>query len=112
MKKIFLVSLFFLVIHLMNAQGNLQFNQVLLVDVTVAGNAVTVPAGKVWKLENVALASNNAYVQLQYSGSNFFLSNSSSNYNHFPFWLPGGNAVVITGSAAGKLSVIEFNVVP
>jgi hypothetical protein len=112
MKKILLVSVFFLVVHLMNAQGNLQFSQVLLVDVTVAGNAVTVPAGKVWKLENVALASNNAYVQLQYSGSNFFLSNSSSNYNHFPFWLPGGNAVVITGSAAGKLSVIEFNVVP
>ena len=52
MKKIFLVSLFFLVIHIMNAQGNLQFNQVLLVDVTLAGNAVTVPAGKVWKVEN------------------------------------------------------------
>ena len=31
------------------AQGNLQFNQVLLID----NNTATVPAGKVWKIENI-----------------------------------------------------------
>ncbi len=112
MKKIVLIFVVILSGLCAKAQGNLQFNQVLIIDVSVAGNAVTVPAGKVWKLENVAMASNGAYVQLQYSGTNYFLSNSSANYNHFPFWLPSGNAVVITGSAAGKLSVIEFNVIP
>ena len=32
-----------------NAQGNLQFNQVLLID----NNTATVPVGKIWKIENI-----------------------------------------------------------
>lgn len=94
------------------AQGNLQFNQVLLLDVSNPANAVIVPAGKVWKIESVALSSNNAYVQLVIGGTSFFLANSSVPFEHFPYWVPGGTSLGLFGSAQGKLSVIEFNVIP
>ncbi len=96
------------------AQGNLQFNQVLLLDVTNPANAVTVPTGKVWKIESVAMNNNNAYVQLEIDGTNYFLANASTPFEHFPFWVPGGTSLGIYGGGSniGKLSVLEFNIVP
>ena len=44
---IFIITIFLTTVAF--SQGNLQFNQVLLVD----NNLVTVPAGKVWKIENI-----------------------------------------------------------
>jgi hypothetical protein len=94
------------------AQGNLQFNQVLIIDSTPAGNPVTVPSGKVWKIESVALSSNLAYFQIQWSGVNYFILNNSNQYANLPFWLPSNANVSMTSSANGKVSVIEFNVLP
>jgi hypothetical protein len=93
-------------------QGNLQFNQVLLLDASTTGNAYSVPSGKVWKIENIACSGNNCYVQLQMSGLNYYLSNTSSTYNHLPFWLPTGGAYTLIGSSTAKVSIIEFNIVP
>ena len=95
-----------------NAQGNLQFNQVLIVDATPLGTPVTVPAGKVWKIESVGLSSNSAYFQINWGGINYFVLNNSGNYANLPFWLPSGASVSFVGSVNGKVSVIEFNVVP
>ena len=94
------------------SQGNLQFNQVLVLDAPVAGNQVTVPAGKVWKIESVAMASNNAYFQIQWAGLNYFIVNTSSGYNNMPFWLPSNATITLVGSSSTKVSIIEFNVVP
>ena len=65
-----LIFTFIIVTSFLKAQGNLQFNQVLILDATVAGNAVTIPAGKVWKIESVAMVSNNSYFQIQWGGAN------------------------------------------
>jgi len=111
MKKLILIAICFVSLQL-SAQGNLQFNQVLLLDASNPANAVSVPVGKVWKIESVALSNNNAYVQLEIGGTNFFLANSSVPFEHFPYWVPGGTSLGLYGSAPGKLSVIEFNVVP
>ena len=93
-------------------QGNLQFNQVLILDATPAGNAITVPAGKVWKIESVALSSNNAYFQIKWGGTSYFVLNNSSPYANLPFWLPSNESASLIGSANAKVSIIEFNVVP
>ena len=47
MRRIFIVVTAFFAVLYAYAQGNLQFNQVKLVS-----TVETVPAGKVWKLEN------------------------------------------------------------
>ncbi len=94
------------------SQGNLQFNQVLILDATVAGVTHTVPAGKVWKIESVAINGNTSYFQIQWGGLNYFLVSFSAGYNTLPFWLPSSASVIFTGGNNAKVSVIEFNVVP
>jgi hypothetical protein len=110
--KHFFISFFLLLSIDLFSQGNLQFNQVLVLDAPVAGNQVTVPAGKVWKIESVAMASNNAYFQIQWAGLSYFIVNTSSGYNNMPFWLPSNATITLLGSSATKVSIIEFNVVP
>lgn len=111
MRNLLLISLLFLGLEVFG-QGNLQFNQVLILDAPTAGNQVTVPAGKVWKIESVAMASNNAYFQIQWAGLNYFVLNTSSGYNNLPFWLPANASVTLVGSSSTKVSIIEFNIVP
>lgn len=103
------------------AQGNLQFNQVILYDIPISGTQnITVPAGKVWKIESVSMGSTG-------SSADIFLRNSTlANFAHFsaasaaasavyPFWLPAN----FTGSFLNNnpsfrccVSIIEFNIVP
>jgi hypothetical protein len=94
------------------SQGNLQFNQVLILDATGLGVSHTVPAGKVWKIESVAIAANSSYFQIQWGGLSYFLVSFAAGYNTLPFWLPSNASVVFIGSTNAKVSVIEFNVVP
>lgn len=101
----------------LTAQGNLQFNQVLNIEFT-SGVATTrtVPAGKVWKMENVLLGSLNNYACITYNGNTYYLrqhNTSSSAWDNFPFWFGSDQSFSIGGScSSGLLSVIEFNVVP
>ena len=116
------------------AQGNLQFNQVLNFDYSATlsayGNAtvgtLTVPVGKVWKITaassrdlganhfSTSIAVNN-HLLYEYR----YVGNSAAVSNNTPYWIGTGTHAVklfnwysSSMSAAGSLSIIEFNVVP
>jgi hypothetical protein len=107
MKKILIIACLFLSINLFS-QGNLQFSQVLLFSSNNGyGNQVTVPAGKVWKIESFFI-SNNVSLQIIINNIPYNVTTQS-----FPFWVPSGttfNMFVSSGSVT--VSIIEFNVVP
>lgn len=111
MKKLIFIAVCFISMQL-SAQGNLQFNQVLSLDASSAGNPVTVPAGKVWKIESVAFSSNNAYFQIQWGGVNYFVLNNTTPYANLPYWLPSNESISLVANVNAKVSIIEFNVVP
>ncbi len=123
------------------SQGNLQFNQVKLIKLSyvtpnsnsyqVYDQVITVPAGKVWKIESVigsAQSATNNYVSPTTSVTLdgvilSFYSSSTGSYQAaaFPIWLPEGSytlglvssASVTTGTTiTGRFSAIEFNVAP
>jgi hypothetical protein len=115
--KILILSLFLLPFSLLFSQGNLQFNQVLNIEFTgTSTTSYTVPAGKIWKLENCALTSINNYACMLYNGSTYYLrqhNTSSSSWDNFPFWFGSGKTVTFgAGCSPGMISIIEFNVVP
>jgi len=118
MKTFFFLFAFF-ILGSLKAQGNLQFNQVINMAFSAANTTpVTVPAGKVWKLENCMLnTSSNNYALMLYNGVYYNLrqQQSSAHNVNFPFWLSSGTTVTFggnVGGAGGMLSIIEFNVVP
>ncbi len=108
----------------------LQFSQVLL----VSSNTQTVPAGKVWKVENILassslVASGNQTVNFSISvdNSQVFVAGANSQVNVYnqgvqsmsstsnqlvqPIWLPAGSTLA-AGQNVFRVSVIEFNVLP
>jgi hypothetical protein len=103
-----------------SAQGNLQFNQVI--NYTIVGSTpftFTVPAGKVWKIETVAVEYTNTPNVYLRNSSNQILATfySSASYNNpLPYWLSSGytgNFFLSNSSTyRGSVSIIEFNVVP
>lgn len=114
------------------AQGNLQFNQVINgemvavvpVSSTVIGS-ITVPAGKVWKIEAVSLISSTSPNEWEALGSNnyqVFIDNlnvfhGNAQYKKTPIWLSAGTYSVKARSGSSQnysfsYSAIEFNVVP
>jgi hypothetical protein len=117
-----------------SGQGNLQFNQIVIVSNTFQ----TVPQGKVWKIES--------YLQQQVTVTNQFSEGCSgpdiswrlrpfyidnipyysmtgvgygagnetfrvAPLNPFPIWL-GANQVVHTTCQGDILSIVEFNIIP
>jgi hypothetical protein len=130
MKKAFFTICIMALFYLSNAQGNLQFNQVVRVKNTVSATTfvntytITVPAGVVWKLESASAIIAGA---TNYSISTFvmFIDNQpvytggSSLSNAFPVWLaPGTYNVVLYQESATTYTVscvingLEFKVVP
>jgi hypothetical protein len=124
--RIFILFILLITIETSLAQGNLQFNQALLLSTNQASNELlgTVPVGKVWKVEgfgsgnsgasecgwsfdgtNAAFRSGNVYL----GGSAYQSSNSTST-----FWLPAGTTVYSLNCASNYrwMSVIEFNILP
>ena len=124
--RITALVLFLIIATAVVAQGNLQFNQALLLSTNQASNELlgTVPVGKVWKVEgfgsgnsgasecgwsfdgtNAAFRSGNVYL----GGSAYQSSNSTST-----FWLPAGTTVYSLNCASNYrwMSVIEFNILP
>ena len=114
----------------LKAQGNLQFNQI----VTVGTTSLTVPAGKVWKVEsytesevtfNINYSSgcvnSNYHRPLVINNNNYYFfgnmatASSGANYittgNKLPIWLKPGDQIR-TVCSSDFASVIEFNVVP
>jgi hypothetical protein len=128
--RILLFVLTYTVVSLFHAQGNLQFNQI----VTVGTTSLTVPAGKVWKVESyteseVTFNSNyssgcvnsNYHRPLVINNNNYYFfgnmatASSGANYittgNKLPIWLKPGDQIR-TVCSSDFASVIEFNVVP
>ncbi|NDB35704.1 MAG: hypothetical protein EB023_10305 [Flavobacteriia bacterium] len=117
--KTFLFFIAFFVLGALKAQGNLQFNQVINMPYTGSNTTpVTVPAGKVWKIESCMLnTASNTYSYMLYNGVYYNMRQqlSSAHNVNFPFWLASGTSVTFGGNgggAGGLLSIIEFNIVP
>ncbi len=127
MKTLFIIICLFASLGV-SAQGNLQFNQVI----KVSSATMTVPVGKVWKIEsyqqsNVSGTSNSTsgcdlarvrpYIidsQIYHNIKNIASGNAGYVYtaeNRMPIWLAAGQTAA-TSCPSDFLSVIEFNVVP
>jgi hypothetical protein len=121
MKKIALIALLLCCFSFLKAQGNLQFNQVILFDIPAGGmQAINVPAGKVWKIESVGLGtSSSSLLSLRNAAAQnmTYLANwGSPDYAAtLPFWLPSsfvGSFAQVGNPARAVVSIIEFNIVP
>lgn len=155
-KKIFVLSLFSVLCTLIYSQGNLQFNQVIYQTLTgVSANTgtsapditfqtldITVPFGKVWKIETASCKTelglnNETKIGGNNSNDNIFIfldqdilcyvinSNNLVGFisqTHLPLWLPSGTYTLrLKGKCAGQYSkytaygsihAIEFNIIP
>lgn len=121
--RFYLVIIFLNCIFLSFAQGNLQFNQVLLLSATSNNSAQwSVPAGKVWKIEALGAHSPYTYVylnnQLAYEHNGTIASTSGGYYRHSassPIWLPEGTTLGHNSAGTNTFrwfSIIEFNIIP
>ena len=133
MKKIIILALLISVCKI-NAQGNLQFNDVKNSEITGTTSpfdpnigvpistigTITVPTGKVWKIESTSVKENNTSDISSTPSYVLILNNhrASGNSSIFPIWLSAGNYLVkVSGGAASiaviaSISAIEFNVTP
>lgn len=123
MKNTILFGAFLLCYFFAFGQGNLQFNQVLLLNSTLAADANlgTVPANKVWKIESFGgncggstrgTLNGSPAGALSRGSTVADLQNSSWT---LPVWLPAGTQLGFTNGCSGSLiwySIIEFNIVP
>ena len=112
------------------SQGNLQFNQVII----GSTSDLTVPTGKVWKIESYQQQQVGVSQSGVISGCSdlsrprpFFIDGISyhniksagygggnvpvSAANEFPIWLKTGQ-IVKTSCSGDFLSIIEFNIIP
>lgn len=106
MKKYILITLSLAFAAQINAQNNLVFNQVILLELTSSGT--TVPEGKIWKVED----GQGGYV---YSvNEEPWLVGASGSYKSTPTWFPEGSVFTkFSGNnSINTLSILEFNVVP
>lgn len=105
-----------------NAQGTLQFNQVLNVELNGSTPfTFTVPANKVWKIESVGTGYHSSSIYLRNTSNEvlaYLYYNSPDNRVKLPYWLGSnfsGNIYRVGNLGSGNkasLSIIEFNVVP
>lgn len=140
MKKIVtIISMLICLSNYSSGQGNLQFNQAVIVNFsaslptynTSTATSITVPAGKVWKIEHADAWIQSSLRQTQQSEHSLYIDNillrrykGSSGTNHqytdrLPVWLPAGTYSVIISnedstpwSFVGAINAIEFNIIP
>ena len=107
------------------AQGNLEFNQALHLEITCCtASTFTVPVGKVWKIEGSMAYNNISPTRITAINGNpmeaYLTGYTYLNYGilpiPLPYWLPANTQVSFnTGSGVGQkgyVSIIEFNVIP
>lgn len=121
--KTFLFVLVLFILTSYNAQGNLQFNQVLLLNATANNTAQwTVPAGKTWKIETMGSYSSTMHVYLNNSIAFEYIGDYNNNFGAYyrgsdapALWIPSGTVLGHSSSNASSFryfSIIEFNIVP
>ena len=122
MKNILLIGFFFLM-GTFKAQGNLQFNQVLLLSASANNTAQwTVPAGKTWKIESMGCMASSMYVYYNNLMAFEFVGDFTNNLGAYyrgsdagAIWLPSGTVLGHGSSNASAnrwFSILEFNIVP
>jgi hypothetical protein len=114
MKKIIIAAIIVFSVNFAKAQNNLVFNEVKLITLSVI-TAVTVPDGKVWKIEHVD-CQGNADCTLMLNDVDYKVQTINTS-SIGPLWLPAGTTIKrmnISSSyyAIRRISVLEFNVVP
>jgi hypothetical protein len=99
----------------------LQFTKVILYDIAANGTqSITVPAGKIWKIESVSLGSSGSAPAVFLKNSSaqniaFFASPASTASASFPFWLPAaftGSLVNNSASYRCSVSITEYTRTP
>ncbi|NBN99606.1 MAG: hypothetical protein EBV19_10275 [Flavobacteriia bacterium] len=122
MKNILFIGFFFLM-GTFKAQGNLQFNQVLLLSASANNTAQwTVPAGKAWKIESMGCMASSMYVYYNNLMAFEFVGDFTNNLGAYyrgsdagAIWLPSGTVLGHGSSNASAnrwFSILEFNIVP
>lgn len=133
MKQLITTAAFLLAfISYSSAQGNLQFNQVIFNSINVPNlpyantviGTITVPAGKVWKVEstsftytdgNTYIIGGNSYT-VRIGDHIVYIQNSNYPQHYLPLWLPEGtydiSAIAWDVEVDFSYSAIEFNVTP
>lgn len=122
MKNILFIGFFFLMATF-KAQGNLQFNQVLLLSASANNTAQwTVPAGKAWKIESMGSYASVMYVYMNNSIAFEFVGDFNNNFGAYyrgsdagPIWMPSGTILGHSSSNSSAyrwFSILEFNIVP
>ena len=107
MKKLITLALIVGATTLTQAQSNLVFNQVLILDFdNNAAEPYIVPEGKVWKVESGASGST-----FKVDGNTWTMGDLGS-YRMGPIWIPENSALSGSSSDADFISVLEFNVEP
>lgn len=105
------------------AQGNLQFNRVVLYDIPYGTTqAFSVPAGKVWKIESAGASAGSCSVYFQNSAAqnvgNLYYVTASNTQPAYPIWFPASYSGFFAYNTGGctsyraYVSIIEFNIVP
>lgn len=123
---IFIITIFLTTVAF--SQGNLQFNQVLLLSTNQNSNVLlgTVPAGKTWKIEGYGTNLTSYYnCDFSFNGvETAFRAGTTSIYQNSyayvssteQFWLPAGtplHAIACNGGTGYRwVSIIEFNIIP
>ena len=122
MKHLFVIFILFFFLNT-NAQGNLQFNQVLLLN-AASNNSTqwTVPVGKTWKIEAMGTYTSSMYVYLNNNVAFEYIGDFNNNLGAYyrgsdapAFWLPAGTVLghfTNNASAFRWFSIIEFNILP
>ena len=114
MKNFFIVAFMLISANFVKAQNNLVFNEAKLVTLSVI-TEVTVPIGKVWKVEHADGVTNSETIFLLNNIEYTFEKVNTSSTG--ALWLPAGTSIkkgnTVTGKyATDRISLIEFNVVP
>ncbi len=121
--RTFFLLLFIGSISFVNAQG-LEFSRVVILKGELPTTAVTiigtVPAGKVWKVEAVAMEynirwlANNGQIELNSTGDEAFIFADNTDEKLVnPVWLPEGETIELKRNSSTDgyfFSIIEFTV--
>jgi hypothetical protein len=131
MKKLILIIICFVSLQL-SAQGNLQFNQVINISYDFTSSSsegvigtLTVPSGKVLKIEGASLLRNwgTYFAELVSSYAMIIIADipvfaRTNDIRCLPLWLSEGTYDIYSSFSASSgnfragISAIEFNVVP